>query len=327
MSGLALLRNVDVRLLRADGVFRWHTLHLQATRDEAGEIADTVGVAIDIHDTRHAWELYEASERRLQASFQGACMGAWEWDMKTRVVRMTEQLAKIYAFPAGTGTVTLDELTERVAPEYREAYQRQLDAVLRQRAPFEMDFLLDERVVPRRWLRMRGHPEHDQEGVLARVYGVTFDISEQREHEERLSLSERRYRALVESTGAMVWSADPDGGIRPARGPWGVFSGPIFACCRLGMARSGASGRSRADSSQVAGCAAPENRAVADVPHTPEGRRLSPRAGECGTSLRPVRQSSGMVRHDRRRHGRSTRPRPRSKRATCGSRWRCRPPS
>jgi PAS domain S-box-containing protein len=28
MSGLALLRNVDVRLLRADGVFRWHTLHL-----------------------------------------------------------------------------------------------------------------------------------------------------------------------------------------------------------------------------------------------------------------------------------------------------------
>ena len=226
MSGLALLRNVDVRLLRADGVFRWHTLHLQATRDEAGEIADTVGVAIDIHDTRHAWELYEASERRLQASFQGACMGAWEWDMKTRVVHMTEQLAKIYAFPAGTGTVTLDELTERVAPEYREAYQRQLDEVLRQRAPFEMDFLLDEQVVPRRWLRMRGHPEHDQEGVLARVYGVTFDISEQREHEERLSLSERRYRALVESTGAMVWSADPDGGIRPARGPWGDFAGP-----------------------------------------------------------------------------------------------------
>ena len=76
---------------------------------------------------------------------------------------------------------------------------------------FELDFLLDEQVVPHRWLRMRGHPEYDRDGLLARVYGVTFDISQHRQHEERLSLSERRYRALVESTGAMVWSAGPDG--------------------------------------------------------------------------------------------------------------------
>ncbi len=49
----------------------------------------------------------------------------------------------------------------------------------------------------RRWLRMRGHPEFDRHSVLARVYGVSFDISAQRADEERLSLSERRYRALV----------------------------------------------------------------------------------------------------------------------------------
>jgi len=87
----SLLRNVDVRLLRSDRVFHWHTLHLQAQRDESGRIADTVGVATDIHQCRHAWEMYEASERRLKAAFQGARMGAWEWDMKSRRVRMTEQ--------------------------------------------------------------------------------------------------------------------------------------------------------------------------------------------------------------------------------------------
>ncbi|SAK64041.1 histidine kinase [Caballeronia arationis] len=230
MTGRALLRNVDVRLMRADGVFRWHTLHLQATRDELGGIADTVGVAIDIHECKHAWELYEASERRLQAAFQGACMGAWEWDMKTRVVRMTSQLAKIYDFPEGTDAVTLAELTERVAPAYRDLYQRKLDAVLQHHAPFELDFLLDERIAPQRWLRMRGHPEYDHEGLLVRVYGVTFDISEHRIHEERLSLSERRYRALVESTGAMVWSATPDGSVRPAGGSWDEFAGADPSC-------------------------------------------------------------------------------------------------
>ncbi|GAB5095581.1 PAS domain-containing protein [Caballeronia sp. LP006] len=220
-----LLRNVDVRLLRADGAYRWHTLHLQARRDDEGEFGDTVGVAIDIHESRHAWALYEASERRLQAAFAGARMGAWEWDMKTRVVRMTAQLAALYSFPPGTEAVMLSEVWDRVAPEYREPFQRMLTEALRDGGPFEFDFMLDGDQSEHRWLRMRGHPEFDRHGVLTRVYGVSFDISEQRADEERLSRSERRYRALVESTDALVWSADANGAIRPSGGDWEKFTG------------------------------------------------------------------------------------------------------
>ncbi|MDR5816579.1 PAS domain-containing protein [Caballeronia sp. LZ033] len=220
-----LLRNVDVRLLRADGAFRWHTLHLQARRDEEGLIGETVGVAIDIHECRHAWAMYEASERRLQAAFAGARMGAWEWDMKTRVVRMTAQLAALYSFPPGTEAVLLSEVWDRVAPEYRAPFQRNLTEALRDGGPFEFDFVLEPDPGTRRWLRMRGHPEFDREGVLTRVYGVSFDISTQRADEDRLSLSERRYRALVESTGALVWSADANGEIRPSGGEWERFTG------------------------------------------------------------------------------------------------------
>ncbi|WP_244850858.1 PAS domain-containing protein [Caballeronia sp. SL2Y3] len=224
-----LLRNVDVRLLRSDGAFRWHTLHLQARRNEDGKIGDTVGVAIDIHECRHAWELYEASERRLQAAFAGARMGAWEWDMKMRVVRMTAQLADLYSFPPGTESVMLSEIWDRVAPDYREPFQRKLADALRYGGPFEFDFMLDchrdGNPGSRRWLRMRGNPEFDAQGVLTRVHGVSFDISQQRADMERLSLSERRYRALVESTGALVWSADANGEIRPSGGEWEMFTG------------------------------------------------------------------------------------------------------
>lgn len=183
----ALLRNVDVRLLRTDGSFRWHTLHLQATRDPQGEIADTVGVAIDIHECRDAWALYEASERRLRAAFQAARMGGWEWNMKTRMVHMTAELAKIYGLPEGVESATIEELSDRVAREDRDAYHRKLDEFLRLRAPFELDYRLEESLAPCRWLRMRGHSEYDAEGRLVRVYGVSFDISEQRIKEEQLS--------------------------------------------------------------------------------------------------------------------------------------------
>ncbi|WP_233857017.1 PAS domain-containing hybrid sensor histidine kinase/response regulator [Paraburkholderia sp. HD33-4] len=220
-----LLGNVEVRLLRADGEYRWHALHLQAQLDTTGRIADTVGVATDIHEARHAWAMYEASERRLKAAFHGARMGAWEWDMKSRVVRMTSQLADLYGFPPGTDALALSDLENRVEPEYRALFQQKVDAALQHGGPFEFDFVLDGGSTSPRWLRMRGHTEFDDHGTLAHVYGVTFDISKQRAAEEQLSLNERRYRVLVESTGALVWSAGPNGDIRPAGEDWSRFTG------------------------------------------------------------------------------------------------------
>jgi PAS domain S-box-containing protein len=221
----SLLRNVEVRLRRADGAFHWHVLHLQAQRDTAGRIGDTVGVATDIHHCRDAWAMYEASERRLKAAFQGARMGAWEWDMKNRLVRMNEQLAALYSFPPGTEAVALSDLWNRVAPEYRAPFQQRVEAALYCGGPFEFDYVLDNDATPPRWLRMRGHTEFDEQGALARVHGVTFDITDQRAAEDRLIHSERRYRALVESTGALAWSAGADGEIRPASEPWERFTG------------------------------------------------------------------------------------------------------
>lgn len=225
-----LLRNVDVRLRREDGAFRWHTLHLQASRDAQGNIADTVGVAIDVHECKHAWALYEASEQRLRAAFQAARMGAWEWDVDTHDVHITSELAKMYALPETTELVTIEELTRRVAPDDRARYERKLAEFLCCRAPFELDFRLEKHLAPFRWLRMRGHPDYNADNRLVRVYGVTFDISGQRLQQEQLSLSERRYRALVESTGAMVWCAGPDGALRPAGGPWAEFVGSDDSC-------------------------------------------------------------------------------------------------
>jgi PAS domain S-box-containing protein len=191
----ALLRNVDVRLLRGDGAFRWHTLHLQATRDEHGNIADTVGVAVDIHESRETRALYEASERRLRAAFQAARMGGWEWNMTTRMVHMTAELAKIYALPEGVESATIEQLSDRVAREDREAYHRKLDTFLQRRAPFELDYRLEEALAPCRWLRSRGHPEYDADGRLVRVYGVSFDISEQHLREEQLSQAQAAIEA------------------------------------------------------------------------------------------------------------------------------------
>jgi PAS domain S-box-containing protein len=219
------LQEVDVRLRRADGAYRWHTLHLQTVLDERGQIAEAVGVAIDIHHARHAWQMYKASERRLQAAFEAARLGAWEWDMETGVVRLTAQLAQIYDFPPHTEAVTPAELWQRVPLDYQPRFQAELTEVLNDCLPFQLDYPIDISGRARRWLRMRGETEFDERGTLKRAHGVTFDISAQRASDQMLSLSERRYRALVEATTALVWSADPQGEILAPSSQWERFTG------------------------------------------------------------------------------------------------------
>ena len=220
----ATLEDVDVRIRRADGLYRWHTLHLLAARDN-GEIVQVVGVGIDIHHCKHAWEMYEASERRLQAAFEAARLGAWEWNMETGVVRMTSQLAQIYDFAEGTDTATPDELWRRVPPDYQSKFHAELSKALNEQQPFQVDYPILVTDGSMRWLRMRGESEHAEDGRLRRVYGVTFDISAQRERDERLSTSERRYRALVEATTALVWSADANGNNIVSESQWERFTG------------------------------------------------------------------------------------------------------
>ena len=221
----ASLQDVDVRIRRTDGFYRWHTLHLQTVRDEAGQIVQAVGVAVDIHQCRHAWEMYEASERRLQAAFDGARLGAWEWNTETGTVRMTSQLVQIYEFPAATEAATPDELWRRIPPDYQPRFQAELAKSLNDPRPFQIDYPIVTALGARRWLRMRGETEYTDDGALRRVYGVTFDISAQRESDERLSMSERRYRALVEATPALVWSADARGDVLLQESQWQRFTG------------------------------------------------------------------------------------------------------
>ena len=132
---------------------------------------------------------------------------------------------------------------------------------------------------------MRGHPEYDRDGLLARVYGVTFDISQHRQHEERLSLSERRYRALVESTGAMVWSAGPDGRILPAGGSWSEFATDSSRMAGWGWLELVHPEDREITRRAWHDAHSPKDGAVAHVSHAQKRRRLSRDAGACGAAV------------------------------------------
>ncbi|WP_373515461.1 PAS domain-containing protein [Persicitalea sp.] len=65
---------VEYRLRRADGAYRWHLARATAMRDEAGEIASWLGTITDIHEQKqtqiHLDELVAQRTRQLEVSVQ-----------------------------------------------------------------------------------------------------------------------------------------------------------------------------------------------------------------------------------------------------------------
>jgi PAS domain S-box-containing protein len=67
--------DIQCRLRRSDGVYRWFRVLGQAARDRAGEVARWYGLLIDIHDRKNVEEALRSSQARLSRAMKTATVG------------------------------------------------------------------------------------------------------------------------------------------------------------------------------------------------------------------------------------------------------------
>lgn len=213
---------INARWRRSDGTFRWHKLLLWISAGEANKV---LGIAVDVHEGDKRDEMQQTSKPRLRLALAAARVGGWEWDMETRVACMTDEAAQIYGLRGNGQVVSLERLRAIVLPADRRRFDTQLSEALSRPGPFSIDLATHDERGQHRWLRILGDPLFDAEGLVKRVFGVTLDITRERKDAEHLNRSERLYRALVETTGALVWSADTQGNLLPVDGRWERFTG------------------------------------------------------------------------------------------------------
>jgi PAS domain S-box-containing protein len=68
-------------------------------------------------------------------------------------------------------------------------------------------------------------PIWDSSGVVVGASSIKRDITERKRADEELARREERYRALVQATTSIVWTADPDGRFAAAQPAWESYTG------------------------------------------------------------------------------------------------------
>jgi len=176
------------------------TLHLRATIDllvhDGGELV--LVTFSDAGERRRLEAALEDSEARLRLALESARMGIWSWDMTTGEVLWSDPMGPLHGLPAGTTSITSERFFELVHPDDRQRL-RDYDAMV---ASHGGNYLVEFRVVlpdgSVRWLEGRGRAVvSDEQGRVARLLGVTMDVTERKAAEEALRASEQSALELL----------------------------------------------------------------------------------------------------------------------------------
>lgn len=212
---------VEYRLRRADGAYRWHHGAAVPVRNAAGRIERWFGTCTDIDEQIHSAQLLEAtvrertraleeSEQRFRQLTHLSADYYWETDREDR-------FTAIVVGARATRTIPPEHLIGKTRWELPNlspgsgGWDRLREDIARRR-PF-YDFLLSVAATDgmRRWYSISGEPVYDTEGVFKGYRGVGTHLTERKEAEEALRASEERFRSFMQYSPAIAWMKDSNG--------------------------------------------------------------------------------------------------------------------
>jgi diguanylate cyclase (GGDEF)-like protein/PAS domain S-box-containing protein len=186
---------LEFRIRRRDtGDIRWMHGRAQVMFDDSGSPARIIGINVDITEQKQAEVQLRDSETRFRLLADHIAQFAWIADETGARLwfnqRWFEYTGTTLPQVQGWGwqQVHHPEHVARVVEKYR----RCIDAGI----VWEDTFPLRGRHGQYRWFLTRAIPIHDEAGGVQQWFGTSTDITEQRQAEQALRDSERRYMAL-----------------------------------------------------------------------------------------------------------------------------------
>ncbi|MEK9506296.1 PAS domain S-box protein [Gaopeijia maritima] len=187
----------EFRFRRRDGVYCWHVAQAQPVLDDDGAVLRWYGSAIDVHDRRLMEEEARRLAHRLKATFESITDAVLTIGRDWRITYVNTQAEQLLGR-------SRDELLDRdiwdAFPEERgSAFQREYERAFRDDVPVR----LEEYYQPiDSWLQVAAYPSDEGLAIFFR------DVTQERATQERIRVSEERFRTVARVTSDVIWDWD-----------------------------------------------------------------------------------------------------------------------
>ncbi len=156
----------------------------------------------------------EQQTRKLfDATMEAGKLGMWDWTVKTGRVEWSPALEAIHGREPGSFKGTIEDALCDVHPDDEPALREVLRSALEDGAEYHTTYRILTPDGEERWIETRGAVLRGADGMPERMAGVCSDITRRKLTEEQLYQSELRYRRLLQTLPAALYTCDTEGRI------------------------------------------------------------------------------------------------------------------
>lgn len=167
-----------------DGSYRWFLSRAIPIRDERGRVTRWFGTNTDITERREMEESLRSAEERLSLAQQAAGIGMWTWEVGAEHPTFSENYCSVMGIERPPGS--FEDFLDMLHPDDRLAVRKQFETAMTEGEQYESEFRVLTEDEPERWIMGRGRVFTDETGRAARISGIVFDITDQKQYEEEL---------------------------------------------------------------------------------------------------------------------------------------------
>jgi|RhiMetdeSRZDD1v2_1073273.scaffolds.fasta_scaffold04290_17 formate hydrogenlyase transcriptional activator len=204
-------REIEARIRRSDGVYRWFLFRCSPLHEGRGEVTRWYVTSADIDDRKRAEDALRASEENFRSIVDGIPGLVFTTTAEGEVEFVNRQLREYFGIPLEevkawtTGSVVHPEDLPEVIAKWKQA----VDAG----QPYVHENRLRRADGTYRWFHARTIPRRDAQGRILRWYALLTDIEDLKAAEEKLRRSEASLLEAQSLAHTGSWSLDSATGL------------------------------------------------------------------------------------------------------------------
>ncbi|WP_333269167.1 MULTISPECIES: PAS domain-containing protein [unclassified Microcoleus] len=207
--------NGMICLHQYDGPRHWTPDEIRLLKTVAAQMGIAIAQANLLEQDKQQRLKLQQSEASLAAAQKIARIGNWEFDRLTNKIIWSEEVFRIFGLDSTAPEPTYVQIVQMYHPDDRELFQETVSLAVSQGTSYKKEFRILHPGGQIRYLEARGASVFNETGEVIKLLGTVMDITDRKQAEAALQISEERFYLAFEGSATGLWD-------------WNIATGEVY---------------------------------------------------------------------------------------------------